>query len=332
MTNLVIEQRAYQLTKTLDACLYPELEPYREETLSVSNLHTLWFAEYGNKHGIPVLVVHGGPGGGCGPRDMRFFDPQFYRIILCDQRGAGRSLPSAETRENTTFDLIADMETLRMHLGVEKWLLFGGSWGTALSLAYGQAHANRCLGFILRGVFLGTKSEYLKLWYNMGDFYPEAYEAYENFIPESERKDLIGAYHRRLSDPNPHVQQQAAKAFCAYDFTCATLFDKSQLPFQLEDQRKVLALAKLFTHYSMNEFNFTDDQLMNNLARITHLPAVIVHGRYDIICRVSSAYRLHRAWPQSKLHIVQDGGHASYEPSMAEVLVAAGNEFKNRWS
>lgn len=330
MSTLSVVEHAYQLKNSIDDYLYPPLEPYQVQTLPVSSIHSLWYAQYGNPNGVPVLAVHGGPGGSCGPNDMRFFDPAFFRIILLDQRGAGRSEPIGETRENTTSHLIEDMEKLRKHLGVEKWVLFGGSWGSALSLAYGEAHPKHCLGFILRGIFLGTKTEYEKLWYGMGDMYPEAFDEYVQFIPENERHDLIAAYHKRLFDSNADVQMQAALSFCKYDFLCATLFDKSMVNTRLNSKRSVLGIGKLFAHYSINKFFFTDDQLIKNLSTISHLPAIIVHGRYDVICRASSAYRLHKSWPGSSLTIVQDAGHAASDLGMIKALVDACHDIKNR--
>lgn len=317
------------INKTAD-CFFPEIAPYNENYLPTSSQHKLWFAEYGNSDGVPVILVHGGPGGGCGPKDMRFLDPSFYRIILLDQRGAGRSLPSADIKNNTTEHLVDDLESLRHHLKIEQWLMFGGSWGSALALIYGEAHPHRVLGFILRGIFLGTKAEFLKLWYGMGDIYPEAFAKYYRFIPADERLDLISAYHRRLVDDDPQIHMSAARSFCEYDFICATLLDKSHLSTQLTDDRRVLALARLFAHYSINNFFLTEDQIIKNLPKITHLPLTIVHGRYDVICRASSAFRLYEHWPKSKLVIVQDGGHSNQESSMVKSLVDAGEDMKNK--
>jgi proline iminopeptidase len=328
MTNLTIANDAYSAIKPKDAYLFPEIHPNKEGFLAVSSVHKLWHAEYGNSEGVPVISLHGGPGGGCGPRDMRYFDPKFYRIILVDQRGAGRSLPHASIVDNHSKALIEDLEKLRAHLGIERWLVFGGSWGSALSIAYGEAYPENCLGFILRGVFLATKAEYQKLWNGMGDIYPEEFQYYQEYIPEPERSDLMMAYHKRLINPDPRVHLPAARSFCQYDFMCATLFDKSQVSAQLKDEARILALSRIFAHYSVNEFFFEPDQLINNLHRIRHLPCIIAHGRYDIICRLSSAYRLHQNWPQSHFVIVQDAGHASYDPGMVKVLLDATENMK----
>lgn len=327
-STITIAEQSYARIKSAEDYVYPELLPYREEYLSVSSIHFLWFAEYGNPHGVPALVVHGGPGGGCGPLDMRLFDPQIYRIILVDQRGAGRSRPVAETRENTTADLIADMERVREHLGIAKWLLVGGSWGSALALAYGEEHTDRVLGFILRGIFLATHDEYMKLWNTMGDFYPEVFHEFVSFLPESERSNLLASYHQRLIDPDPSIHLPAARAFYHYDMMCATLVDKSRVAVGMTNNERVLALSRLFAHYCMNRFFVTHDQLMNNVTKIHHLPLTIIHGRYDVICRASSAFRLHKAWPNSHLVIVPDAGHATSDPGIAREIVSATQKFQ----
>ena len=328
--NFIVSEPVYHPAMATEAFLWPEIEPFDEEHLSVSNLHSLWFAQYGNPRGVPVVVVHGGPGGRCGPRDMRYFDPKFYRIILFDQRGAGRSLPVAETRENNTDELINDLEKLREHLKVTRWLLFGGSWGSALSLAYGEAYPQHCLGFILRGIFLGTKDEYLKLWNNMGDIYPEEFAEYCEFLSSSERENLLESYYCRLMHSDPNVHLPAARAFYKYDQMCASLIDKAKVFENIVNDNLVLALSRLFAHYSKHEFFLKPDQLVKNLPIIHHLPAMIVHGRYDVICRVSSAFGLHKAWPNSMLTIVQDAGHAAWEPGMTKSLVDACNQIRTR--
>lgn len=328
--NFTISDSSYQIITPAENYLWPAITPFDEGYLAVSDLHSLWYAQYGNPHGQPVVVLHGGPGGGCSPRDMRYFDPEFYRVILFDQRGAGRSKPVAETKENTTQHLIEDIEVLRTHVNVTRWLIFGGSWGSALALAYGQAYPSRCLGFILRGIFLGTKDEYLRLWNSMGDIYPEEFAEYVEFLPANERHDLLESYYRRLMDKDPQIHQPAARAFYKYDQTCATLVDKSRLAGNLTNDESVLALSRLFAHYSKHEFYLKPDQLINNLSTIEHLPMMIVHGRYDVICRAQSGYRLYRAHKNASLTIVPDAGHATFEPGITKVLIDAGNQFKAR--
>jgi len=245
--NFTIAPLVYRLEQMLEEILFPAIKPYDEDYLDVSGLHRLWYAQFGNPHGIPVVVVHGGPGFGCSPRDMRFFDPKFYRIILFDQRGALRSQPFGEMQENTTQDLIADMEKLRQHLAVDKWLLFGGSWGSALSVLYGEAHPDRCLGFILRGVFLATHAQTQQVWYGMRDHYPEVWEEFVSFLPENERDDLLVAFRRRINDPDPEVHLPAARAFMKYDLSCAFALQARPLEM-LKDEKIIVGTTRTFIH------------------------------------------------------------------------------------
>jgi proline iminopeptidase len=276
-----------------------------------------------------VLVVHGGPGAGAGANDMRYFDPKHYRIILFDQRGAKRSLPFAEIKENTTRDLIEDMEKLRLHLKVNKWLLFGGSWGSALSVAYGEAHPTSCLGFVLRGVFLGTEEEIRQLWYGMQDTFPEEWQAMVQFLPENERSDLMKSYYARVINPDPTIHMPAAKAFIKYDMTAAFLLqDTDRLNKILEDEKQSFGMSKLFMHYAMNKVFLAPNHILNNLYKIKHLPAIIVHGRYDVICRAKSAYLLHTNWPGSELYFIQDAGHSAFEPGITRALINATEKMK----
>jgi proline iminopeptidase len=321
----------YKLEHDLQSVLFPEIEPFDEGFLQVSELHRIWYAQYGNPSAIPVVVLHGGPGFGCSPRDMRFFDPSFYRIVLLDQRGAGRSLPHASLEENTTPHLIADLEKLRTHLGIDAWVLFGGSFGSALALAYGESHPERNLGFILRGVFLGTKSEYIQLWYGMGDIYPEAFEEMSHFIPADERDDLIAAYQSRINNPDPKVHLPAALAFMKYDLTAAFALQSPFIEQMLQNQKMMLSTARIFTHYCTHHFFFEPDQLLAKLATISHLPAFIVHGRFDAICRAKTAYHLAKNWPGSRLTFVQDAGHSAAEPGIAKALVDATETFRRNY-
>jgi proline iminopeptidase len=322
-------ESAYIAKYTLEDVLYPIIKPLNEGYLKVSDLHEIYFAEYGNPKGIPVVNIHGGPGAGSSANDMRFFDPKHYRIILFDQRGAKRSKPLASIKENTTADLISDLEKLRKALKIDKWLVFGGSWGSALALAYGQTHPKQCLGFVLRGIFLGNEEEYLQVWYGMQDIFPEAWEEFNNFLPANERKDLVTSYYKRITHSDAKIHMPAARAFIKYDFSCANLFiDDLKIKKMLKDDVLVLGLARIFAHYSMHKFFFKKDQLLNGTKKISHLPAIIVHGRYDVICRVKSAYKLHQAWPASELMIVADAGHSSHEPSVAKALVNATKKMK----
>lgn len=321
--SITIPESAYTLKYTADHVLFPEIKPYIEGCLKVSDLHELWYAEYGNPNGAPVIFLHGGPGGGCDPDDARFFNPAFYRIILFDQRGSGRSTPLYEMKENNTQNLIADIEKIRIHCGVDKWLVFGGSWGSALSMLYGQAHPDRCLGFVLRGIFLGSDEETANI-YKMGDIFPESYDEFEQPIPENERGDLMNAYFKRFCDPDPEVCMTAAGAFAKYDIGASFLMDsKEKVERILAEEGVFLAMAKFFTNYALNKCFIAENQIMNDLHKISHLPAIIVHGRYDIVCKVKNAYKLHKNWDGSELFIIQDAGHASTEPGIAKILVYA---------
>ncbi len=327
---IIIQDPVYQTNQTVDHFLYPPIQPYHEDYLQVSDIHRLWFAEYGNRQGTPVVFLHGGPGFGCAPNDMRYFDPEFYRIILFDQRGALRSMPHGEMKDNTTADLIEDIEKIRKHLGIEKWMVFGGSWGSALSIAYGENHPDKCLGFVLRGIFLATKEEFRRIWYDMRDHYPQAWEEMNNFIPSYERSSVIYDYYERLMDPDPSVHMPAAKAFMKYDLTCAFLRPKS-LEESLKNEKVVLGTARTFTHYGVNNFFMKEpNQLLCHLSNIAHLPAIIVQGQFDTICLIKQAYTLHTQWPGSELVIVPDAGHSAGELGNTKALVEATNKMKTR--
>lgn len=275
------------------------------------------------------MVVHGGPGAGCNITHARFCDPNYYRIICLDQRGAGRSNPAAEVRENTTLDLIADMEKLRNYLNIEKWILWGFSWGSTLSLAYSQAHADAVLALILRGIFLAREEECLQLLNGMKDHFPEAWHEFVEFLPLHERHYLLKGYYTRLMDPNPEVHMPAAKAFMKYDIVCSTLLKCDALVEQfLANETQVLCVARLFIHYSYHHCFFVSNQLLDNAYKIKHLPVTIIHGRYDVITRPHAAYELHKALPSSKLIFIQDAGHAGIEPGISDAVVKAFNEFK----
>lgn len=324
---LSITESVYELKAPLESILFPKISPTVEGYLKVSDTHNIWYAEYGNPSGIAVVVIHGGPGGGASENDMRFFDPQIYRIILFDQRGAKRSLPFGELRENNTQALVKDIEILRKHLGVDKWLVFGGSWGSALSMLYGQAYPSSCLGFVLRGIFLGSKEEYEQLW-QMNDIFPDLCDELEKFLPEEERADLISSYYKRFINIDPAVHMPAARQFAKYDFTASFLMNSSieREVVSNSDEKLILGVSRLFTHYCVNRFFITSEQIIDNIYKISHLPAIIVHGRYDVICRAKSAYKLYKSWSNSELVFVQDAGHASIEPGIAKALVEATNK------
>jgi proline iminopeptidase len=303
--------------------LYPEIAPYAHGMLKVDGRHTLNWELSGNPNGKAVVFLHGGPGAGSMAVHRRFFDPGHYRIVVFDQRGAGRSTPAAEIRDNTTPHLIEDLEILRRHLDIECWLVFGGSWGACLGLAYGIAHPKRCAGFVLRGVFLGRRRELEWFLHGMGTVFPEAWRDFAGFVSESERSDLADAYHRRLTDPDPAVHLPAARAWGRYEAACSVLVPKS------DGGGASLALARIEAHYLKHRMFMAENHLLDNLDRVHHLPAAIVQGRYDMVCPIVSADELAQAWPDADFTVVPDAGHAAMEPGIRAALVAATERFKS---
>jgi proline iminopeptidase len=309
--------------------LYPEIEPFDSGFLPVSPLHTLYYEQCGNPNGKPVVFLHGGPGGGTNAKCRRFFDPAVYRIVLFDQRGCGKSTPHAELTDNTTWDLVADIERVREHLGVDRWQVFGGSWGSTLALAYAQTHPDKVSELVLRGIFMLRRWE-LEWFYQKGcdALYPDAWETYLNAIPEVERGDLMSAYHRRLTSPDAKTRTDAARAWSVWEGATSFLWqDKSHIESSAEDEF-ALAFARIECHYFVNGGFFEhDDQLLRNIERIRNIPTVIVQGRYDVVCPLRSAWDLHRAWPEADLHIVQDAGHSAFEPGIVHELMEATDRF-----
>ena len=309
--------------------LYPEIEPFDSGFLPVSSLHTLYYEQSGNPNGKPVVFLHGGPGGGTNAKCRRFFDPAVYRIVLFDQRGCGKSTPHAELTDNTTWDLVADIERVREHLGIGRWQVFGGSWGSTLALAYAQTHPDKVSELVLRGIFMLRRWE-LEWFYQKGcdALYPDAWETYLDAIPEVERGDLMSAYHRRLTSPDAKTRTAAARAWSVWEGATSFLWqDKSHIESSAEDEF-ALAFARIECHYFVNGGFFEhDDQLLRNVERIRNIPAVIVQGRYDVVCPLRSAWDLHRAWPEADLHIVQDAGHSAFEPGIVHELVEATDRF-----
>jgi len=308
---------------------YPEIEPFDSGFLSVSPLHTLYYEQSGNPNGKPVVFLHGGPGGGTNPKCRRFFDPDVYRIVLFDQRGCGKSTPHAELVDNTTWDLVADIERVREHLRIDRWQVFGGSWGSTLALAYAQTHPDKVSELVLRGIFMLRRWE-LEWFYQKGcdALYPDAWETYLNAIPEVERGDLISAYHRRLTSPDASTRIAAARAWSVWEGATSFLWqDASHIESSAEDEF-ALAFARIECHYFVNGGFFEhDDQLLRNIDRIRGIPAVIVQGRYDVVCPLRSAWDLHRAWPEADLRIVQDAGHSAFEPGIMHQLLEATDRF-----
>lgn len=305
--------------------LYPEIEPYRSGHLRVSALHEIYFEECGDPAGKPAIFVHGGPGAGGDATPRRFFDPKRYRIVLFDQRGCGRSRPHAELRENTTWDLVADMERLREHLKIDRWLVVGGSWGSTLGLAYAERHPERVSGIVLRGIFLLRPAE-ITWFYQAGAnaIFPDRWEDYLAAIPVAERGDLLHAYYRRFTDTDPKVALAAARAWSIWEGATSHLYESAKTVERFGADEFAVALARIEAHYFVNGgFLETPDQLLRDVHRIRHVPGVIVQGRYDIVCPMTSAWDLHKAWPEATFRLVPDAGHSAFEPGNTHELVSA---------
>jgi len=307
--------------------LYPEIEPRDSGRPALDAVHSMYWEVSGNPRGIPVVFLHGGPGGGSSPKHRRFFDPAAYRIIVYDQRGAGRSTPLGELRENTTPHLIADLERLRAHLGIDRWLVFGGSWGSTLALAYAEAHPDRCLGLVLRGIFLCRRSEIEWFLYGLRSVFPEVWEKFAGHLPPEERGDLLRNYHRRLIDSDPRVHMPAARAWSVYEGSCSTLLPSPETVAHFADDTVALGLARIEAHYFMNDIFLPENSLLANAPKLRYIPGIIVQGRYDMVCPLVSAHELSQAWPEAKYRIVDDAGHSVWEPGITAALVDALNRF-----
>ncbi len=308
---------------------YPPIEPFDQGSLAVDSIHTIYYEQSGNPKGKPVVFVHGGPGGGTDPRQRRFFDPARYRIVLFDQRGCGRSTPHASLENNTTWDLVRDMERLRTHLGIERWQVFGGSWGSTLGLAYAETHPERVTEIVLRGIFLLRKWE-IDWFYQEGAsrIFPDAWDAYLQHIPEAERGDLLWAYHKRLTSPDPSVAIQAAKAWSIWEGSTSCLFPDSELVRKMGGDLFALAFARIECHYFVNKGFFDhEDALLRDATKLSKIPTVIVQGRYDVVCPARSAWDLSRALPGAELVIVPDAGHSAMEPGILDALIRATDRF-----
>ncbi|MCP6761453.1 MAG: prolyl aminopeptidase [Fischerella sp. CENA71] len=309
--------------------LYPPIEPYNEGKLQVSDIHTIYFEESGNPQGKPIVLLHGGPGGGCPPFYRQYFHPEKWRLIMFDQRGCGKSTPHAELRENTTWDLVNDIEKLRENLGIEKWVVFGGSWGSTLSLAYSETHPERCNGLILRGIFMLRQKE-LHWFYQEGASYifPDAWEEYLKPIPVAERSDLLTAYYQRLTSSDMQIRLEAARAWSIWEASTSRLFPDPELMQKFGENEFADAFARIECHYFINKGFFEpEDYLLLNVERIRKIPAVIVQGRYDVVCPMISAWELHRAWPEAEFIVVPDAGHSMSEPGITSALIAATDKF-----
>ncbi len=309
--------------------LFPTIEPYATGLLAVDGRHAMYWEQCGNPEGVPVVFLHGGPGAGATVTHRRFFDPAFYRIVIFDQRGAGRSTPLGEITDNTTAHLIADMEALRRHLEIERWTVFGGSWGSTLALAYALSHPERCRSLILRGIFLCRQSEVDWFMHGIRNVFPEAWRDFVAPIPEAERGDLLPSYYRRLIDPDPAVHLPAARAWSIYDCTCSTLLPDPEAVAAYCSDHLALSLARITAHYFLHEVRRPENDYLNQLDRVRGIPTTIVQARYDMVCPLVSADELARAWPEADYIIVPDAGHSAMEPGTYPQLLATTERMKN---
>jgi len=312
--------------------LFPDIEPYVSHSLRVEAPHVLHVEECGNPNGLPVLFVHGGPGAGCEPYHRRFFDPEVYRIILFDQRGCGKSTPHAELEANTTQALVADIEVIRERLGVDRWVLFGGSWGSTLSLVYAETYPERVLGLIVRGIFLCRPHE-IEWFYQQGanKLLPDYWEDYMAPIPENERDDFLRAYYRRLTSSDELTRMAAAKAWSLWEGRAATLLPTAAVIDHFSNSFTALSLARIECHYFINHSFLEENQILRDAEKLRNIPGVIVQGRYDVVCPMESAWDLHRAWPGAELNIIDDAGHAAAEPGISDALIRATSRFSREF-
>jgi proline iminopeptidase len=309
---------------------FPEIEPYKTHRLKVSDIHELYIEEAGNPSGQPVVFLHGGPGAGLSDKYRRFFDPNHYRVILFDQRGSGKSTPHASLEKNTTWDLVEDIEKIRKFFSISRWLVFGGSWGSTLGLAYAEAHPQVVTGLILRGIFL-CRPEEIDWFYQEGCdlIFPDLWEEFVSVIPPEERHEMIAAYYRRLTSPDPAISVPAARAWSMWEGSTVHLLPNKETLDEFEEEHMAVSLARIECHYFINNCWFTEeDQLVRNAHKLRHIPAVIVHGRYDVVCPVKNAWDLHKAWPEADLKIIPDAGHAADEPGNLNALIEATEKFK----
>jgi len=311
---------------------YPERQPYVRGRLRVSDIHEIYFEECGNPDGKPVVILHGGPGGGVSPFLRRLHDPALYRIILFDQRGCGHSTPNAELRDNTTWHLVADMEALRQHLGIERWQLLGGSWGSTLALAYAQKHTDRVAELILRSVFTVRQRE-INWFYQEGAsaLFPDVWETYVAPIPRDERADLVAAYYKRLTGDNAHEQKVCARAWSQWEASTLSLRPNPALINEFGNDAFALAFARIECHYFINKGFFeSDDQLLAGVSKLRGLPGVIIQGRYDVVTPAETAWALHKTWPEADFEIIADAGHTATEPGITDALIRATDRFAMR--
>ncbi|MCA3028962.1 MAG: prolyl aminopeptidase [Rhodocyclaceae bacterium] len=310
---------------------YPPIEPYQTARLALDDVHTMHYEQSGNPHGVPVLFLHGGPGAGASASHRQFFDPAFYRIVIFDQRGAGRSTPLGELADNTTPLLISDIERLREKLDISRWMVFGGSWGSTLALAYAESHPNRVTALVLRGIFLCRQSEIDWFLYGLKNIFPEAWRKFAGHLPEHERNNILKAYYALITDPDPAVHIPAARAWSIYEGSCSSLIPNEMIVANFGSDRVALGLARMESHYFMNNIFLPENYLLNNIGRIRHIPTTIVQGRYDVVCPIVSADDLARAFPEAEYHIINDAGHSAFEPGTRAKLIETMEHLKSRF-
>lgn len=319
------DQKAFQ---PFDFTLFQPVEPFATGVLKLDSVNEMYFEQSGNPKGVPVVFLHGGPGAGSSPSHRQFFDPGFYRIIIFDQRGAGRSIPLGSLHNNTTPHLIADLEQLRTHLAVQEWIVFGGSWGSTLALAYAEHYPERCLALVLRGIFLCRPSEIEWFLYGLRNIFPEVWRTFASHLPASERGSILDAYYRLLNDSNPEVQLSAARAWSIYEGSCSTLLPNREVMASFASDRVALGLARIEAHYFKHNIFLPDNFLLENLPKIRHLPATIIQGRYDMVCPIVSADDLHQAWPEADYRIIDVAGHSAFEPGIRSALIGVMEKLK----
>jgi proline iminopeptidase len=308
--------------------LFPALAPYSSGFLAVDDIHNLYWEQSGNPDGVPIVLLHGGPGAGATPTHRRFFDPDHYRIVIFDQRGSGRSHPLGSLEKNNTKHLLNDIEMLRKHLGIERWHIFGGSWGSTLALLYANQNPGRCLSLILRGIFLMEQEEIDWFLYGIKTVFPEAWDQFSNFLPEGEQKNLLGGYYRRLTGEDEKIRLQAAIRWSLYEGACSSLLPNYETITTEEQKQHALALARIEAHYFTNDVITPENSLLKTIDKIRSIPALIVQGRYDIICPIATAYKLHHAWPEADYIVVPDAGHSALDPPIRSRLIEATENFK----
>lgn len=309
--------------------LFPPITPYSSGFLSVDDLHHLYWEQSGNPDGVPVLLLHGGPGAGATPTHRRFFNPDHYRIIIFDQRGCGRSTPLGSIENNTTAHLVSDIEALRRHFNIERWHIFGGSWGSTLAMHYAAAYPQRCISLVMRSIFLCEQEEIDWFLYGMRTVFPEAWEQFAGLLPEDEQNNLLEGYYRRLTGDDPKIQIEAAIRWSLYEGACSSLLPNYETITTDEQKQHALALARIEAHYFLHEAAGAENSLITRVAQLRAVPTIIIQGRYDMICPIRTAYRLHQAWPEADYIVVPDAGHSALDPPLRSRLIEATENFKN---